>query len=364
MAMVPFHFSEDDIFAHLAHRPHYILDSVISLDESAHLSFMGLQNRHFCPLGDLGKLPLEILHESLGYLDLQSISRLSRVSWRGQAVVGSLVAHRDLVKSASHTFKALSRAGILALHSVTVLHGALQSENCSSCGAYGAFLLLLSAERCCYVCLAYNQSQWMISAPSALASFGLTKPQLKALPSLRSIPGKYCISPRRSRQRSVQLFSVRAVKELALKILGSLEALEEKYPLNYWDHSSSKLDKMRCYRQAPLLPFAPNLLASLQAANRYNDEYGGMGTIPFPSMLEGVTQQGLWCRGCELTSENYNVGELDADTLSQLIPHGCHAGRFLLNMQYRAWSEEAFLQHAKHCHSAASVISQRWMRLT
>jgi hypothetical protein len=357
-------FLDEEILLHLSHRPRYILNGVISIDESTKLSFTTIQSECRSFLGRLDSLPLEVLHESLRYLDLRSLLRLSRVCWRGKAIVESLPAYRNLAKSAGYIFEILNRARIFDLHSVTTLNAALQSERCISCDAYGAFLLLLSAERCCFVCLVVNQSLWMVSLPLAGECFVLTKQQLKALPVMWSIPGKYGVPHRISRQRSIRLTSVKAVKELAVQVHGSMEALTANYPLDPRDHTSSKFDKLLWYRQAPLHPLSQDPLTINDVGMRPSDDFGGMGAIPFPSLLNGSIEQALWCRGCEMTYEEYAVEGMDLSTLSCLVPQGCHAEKFLLRMQYRAWSKADFLQHAKSCHSAAEVISQRWIGLT
>ncbi|KAF2807883.1 uncharacterized protein BDZ99DRAFT_478406 [Mytilinidion resinicola] len=133
--MTESNFSDDDIFLHLSCRPRHILDNVIPVDESTKPTFTPFQRECRSSLGQLDKLPLEILHESLGYLHLQSLSRLSRVSLRGKAVVESLREHGNIVSAAGHTFEILNRARILGLHSVTTLHAALCSERSISCGA-------------------------------------------------------------------------------------------------------------------------------------------------------------------------------------------------------------------------------------
>ena len=354
-----------DIFLHLSHRPRHILSGVISVDESTKLASTTIQRDSL--LGRLDNLPLEVLHESLAYLDLQSLWRLSRVSLRGKAVVESLHEYGKLAKFAAHTFKILKQARILGLHSVSTLYAALYSERCISCGAYGAFLFLLFAERCCFACLVDNQSLWMISLPLARECFGLTKQQVKALPVMWSIPGKYCVPHNVSHQKSIRLSSVKAAKELALKVHRSLEELATTYPLDSWNLPTHKMDMFTWYRQAPLDLLSQDSLTITDARTRPRDGFCGMGSIPFPSLLSGSTEpeQGLWCRGCEFTYKECAIEEMDHSTLSRLVPpHVFHVDQFLLRMQYRAWSKAGFLQHAKRCYSAAEVISQKWIGST
>ncbi|KAF2495298.1 hypothetical protein BU16DRAFT_618139 [Lophium mytilinum] len=125
--MIDSNYSDDEVFLHLSHRPRYILDSVISVDESKNLAFTLIRRECQSSLGQLDNIALETLHDCLGYLDLQSLWRLSRVSLRGKAVVESLSEYGNLVTSVGHTFKILKRAKILAIHSITTLHAALTS---------------------------------------------------------------------------------------------------------------------------------------------------------------------------------------------------------------------------------------------
>ncbi|KAF2816416.1 uncharacterized protein BDZ99DRAFT_505848 [Mytilinidion resinicola] len=332
---------DDDIFLHLSHRPRHILNGVISVDESTELASTTIQRDSL--LGRLDKLPLEVLHEFLSYLDLQSLWRLSRVFLRGKAVVEFLHEYRKLAKFAAHTFKILKQARIVGLYSVSTLYAAFYSKRCISCGAYGAFLFLLSAKRCCFACLVDNQSLWMILLLLVRECFGLTKQQVKALPVMWSIPGK--------------LSSVKAAKELALKVHRLLEELATIYPLDSWNLPTHKMDKFIWYRQAPLDLLSQDPLTIPDANIRPLDEFCGMGSIPFPSLLSGrgstEPEQGLWCRGCEFTYKECAIEEMDYITLSRLVPP-----------YYRAWSKADFLQHAKHCHSAAAVISQKWIGST
>jgi hypothetical protein len=146
--------------------------------------------------GSLDSLPLELLHSICASLDFQSLSRLSRTSLRGKAIVESLPAYRDLMKYAPYTLNALGKTGLISVHSPTMLHAALHSENCVSCGEYGAFLFLPTCERVCYECLQRNASFWVVSTRQARKYFNLTERQLKSEPYMRNIPGYYLCGSR------------------------------------------------------------------------------------------------------------------------------------------------------------------------
>jgi hypothetical protein len=172
-------FSEDDVLSHLAHRPRYILSRVIKLAESAKPAMPKIQRTSQSSIGCLDNLPIELLHTTFMHLDLRTLTFLSRVSLRGKDIVESLPAYRDLLSSAGHVFQVLSRTKVIRVHSAAVLYAALCVDRCASCGNYGAFLFLLSAERCCFACLSINQSLCMIPLALARASFDLSTQESK-----------------------------------------------------------------------------------------------------------------------------------------------------------------------------------------
>lgn len=356
-------FSREELLSHLSHRPRYILNGVISVDESAKPSFPEIRRKCQSSMGFLDHLPLELLHETLNYLDLQSLSRLSRVSLYGKSVVEKLPAYRDLFLSAGHVLVALNRTKVIGFHSAATLHAALYSHRCASCGNYGAFLFLLSAERCCFACLSRNQSLWMIPRALARDCFCLTQEDLKTLPTIRSIPGTYFVRHRISRQRITRLTSAKAAKELALKVHGSTEAMARNLAAKHLCTTDIQFYTAKWLQDAPLQPLSKDPLTLEFASNTPDDKFCGMGSVPFPSMSGNRVENGLWCRGCERNFELFRGRKLDRGVVSRLVPLGCDPFQFMMGMQYYARSKVDFLEHAKHCHSAREVITKRWIGL-
>jgi hypothetical protein len=340
---------DDEVVQRLSHRPTWVLDSVICA-ESPERKYTPIHRECLSLLGQLDSIPLELMHECLAYLDVLSLQRLSRVCLLGRLVVESLPKLRSLTKAVGNTLEILARAHILGLHSVDTLCTALHSESCVSCGSYGPFLHLLSAQRCCFSCLVINESLWMISLPASKTYFRLTSKQCKRLPAMWSISGKYRL-PGSYRSKSslylIRLTSVRAAKELALKVRGSLEALESIHPLNSEAILPHKLDLWRWYREAVLQQYIRDPCSVNDIRIRPIDPHGEIGAIPFPSLLNGRVEQGHWCRGCEFSYQQYELDEMGYDTFAPLVPQGCHAEQYLRRMQYRAWPMTGFLQHAK-----------------
>jgi len=363
VAMAGNDFSKRDLTSYLSHRPRYILKGNISVSEAVKLPISKIQRELQSSIGLLDNLPLELLHALLNYLDLQSLSRILRVSLRGKAIVESLPAYRDLASTAGNIFQILSYTRLIGLHSATTLQAALHSDRCISCGQYGAFLFLLSSKRCCFACLSFNQSLWLIPLAFARDCFNLTRQQVKDLPTMRSIPGKHFVRRSISRLRPIKLTSVHATKELAIKVHGSVEAIARNLAIERLSTTTRKPYNAVWYQDAPLLPFSQDILTLKSIGNAPNDDFGGMGSIAFPSILENEVENGLWCRGCERTFELYRLQKLDREVVSRLMPPGCDAFKFLMGLQYRARSEVEFLEHAHHCYSATEVITKRWVGL-
>lgn len=253
-------FSQEELLSHLSHRPRYILNGVISVEESAKLSLSKVQRTCQSSIGRLDKLPLELLHATLSYLDLQTLSYFLRVSLSGKAIVESLPAYRDLLSSAGHVFPILKRTRAIHLHSVATLHAALHSDRCASCGNFGAFLSLLASERCCFACLSRNQSLWMVTPTFARDCFDLTRQEAKALPVMRSIPGRYFVRRRISRLRSVTLTSVKAAKELALKFPRSTQDMARNIASPRMRPPDPRKSKFSWFQAAPLQPLSKDPL--------------------------------------------------------------------------------------------------------
>jgi hypothetical protein len=74
-------------------------------------------------------------------------------------------------------------------------------------------------------------------------------------------------------------------------------------------------------------------LLSSEIGDAPNDDFGGVGSIAFPSMSRNEVTNRLWCRGCERTFEFYRLQKLDRDVLSWLVPPGWNAFTILMGLQ-------------------------------
>ncbi|KAK2808631.1 hypothetical protein FQN50_004495 [Emmonsiellopsis sp. PD_5] len=349
----------ENLLSRLSCRPEHFLESMIRIHEPAR--FLSIKrDASRSSLGSLDVLPLELLYLTFNMMDVQSLSRICCVSLRGKAVVESLPGYYRLVQHAPGMLGALARTRLIRFHSTSTLYQALLSEKCRSCGEFGPFIFLPTCERCCYECLHRNQSFWVIPTSMAEKCFKLTKHQLQGIPLMCSIPGTYSVGHRVSRRRKVRLVSVKAAKEVAIKVHGSIAVITPTEPVT--GQGGARIQEFYKYKQlldAPLEPLSqnPSTLPSQRFA--LSDRYCGMASAPFPSLQpDGSVEHGLWCRGCALMWEDFRFGQLAADVVTQLSVPGVSTNYVLLGLHQRARSKSEFLEHIKSCHGALELAPE------
>ncbi|KDB24272.1 hypothetical protein H109_03849, partial [Trichophyton interdigitale MR816] len=172
--------------------PDFPVDEQIIVDNIKPAQLSTLKHRPDpSSLGVLDRLPLEILYQVLHLLDLWSLFCLSRTSRQGRVIESLLPPYRDLIKYVPDTLMVLRKSNLLRYYSADRLYAVLRSKACVSCGEFGTFLFLPTGERCCHICVAENQSFWVVSLSTARGVYGLTMRDLNKLPMMKAIPGTY-----------------------------------------------------------------------------------------------------------------------------------------------------------------------------
>nr|POE79425.1 hypothetical protein CFP56_07490 [Quercus suber] len=320
----------------------------ISVRGSFEFKFPGSRFERTSSLGNLETLPIEILQHSLLQLDLLSLLQLTSVSVRGSHLVESLLPLRRFLAAVGNFPLVLARAKILGLHSLPTLNAALRSERCVSWGAYGPFLHLLLVQRCYYTCLEMNQSLWFLTLPKIKKCFELSNRHLNSLPVMWSIPGVYGRTGR-SRRKQRRPASVRAAKEIILKIYSTFEVFEQAQPLED-DH---EVKTMKRCRGAPLEPISQDALTVDDFGIRGSNLCDGMGVVKFPSLMNGQIEHGHGCLGCEEAHIEYLCEEPNGEMLARMVPRGCRPEVYFSRVEYRSWSTTGLIEHAKSCHPAS-----------
>ncbi|KAF5702650.1 f-box domain-containing protein [Fusarium mundagurra] len=338
-----------------SHGPRHLLEAMITIPDAQKPTRPTLAER-VSSLGILDRLPPEIIYMILGMLDMQSIASFARVSFRGNTYIKLLQAYRDLVAFAPQILMALGKVGLLSLHSITELHAALRKERCASCVEYGAFLFLPTCERCCWECLRHNPLLRVLLPKEAKRYFGLSERHIQQLPTISVIPGNYGIS-RSPSPRYCSLVSVRAAKERGLMVHGSVDQLSQAM-MAKCKSGGLRVDG-RFLQSDPVTSRNQDPLLLPSQGNIPTDKFFGMASIPFPSLsASGRLENGLWCRGCELTLHQYDNLRLPWRVLAALVPGNRDALRVLLGLERRARSTESFLEHIKHCYGIQQLVPQ------
>lgn len=310
-------------------------------------------------LGCLNKLPVEVLDMIIDQLDIFSLIQISYTCRQGQVLAASFPSYAKLVKHCPETLAVLSQMKLLGLYTCETLEKALHSEECFCCGNFGAFLFLLTCERCCFQCIRKKPASWVLPRAQAAKCFDLSTRQMKVLPTARSIPGKYYVAVDISRSRSQPLVSVRAAKLLAIGIHGFVmtECLHPRWAqLTRKDYASFTM-----LRRAQLYfpRHDPRMLR--EESNTVNDFYNGMGTTRFPHLPpldQSHVDMGSWCRGCKWVWQQVDHGDIYTPQISRLLPQDQHPSTFCLRVGFREWRRAQFLLHARSCYGVQQMEQQ------
>ncbi|KAI0414451.1 hypothetical protein F5X98DRAFT_389973 [Xylaria grammica] len=317
-------------------------------------------------LGMLDRLPPEITSALLDRLDMQSIARFSRASFLANTFVRSNRACQELFMFGRQALLTLGQVNLIGLHSTMDLHAALRAEYCTACARFGAFIFLLTCERCCWHCISYNPVFRVAPRSEVGDYFGLSEQHVQRLPSLDFGPSLYHCLPQLYyypwclNRIPEPLVSIKAARDLGLMVHGSTEKLNQAMARRC--RSPSRLIVGQFFQRVPTVSQSRDPLFLLNETNVPENDLLAVGSIPFPSLSRsGRVENGLCCRGCHHNNILYTMKRVLLDKLGPLLPPDCPppmVPRVLESMRTRARRRESFLDHVKHCYSAQEVISQ------
>lgn len=175
-------------------------------------------------VGALGLLPLELISEILLWLDVPILTSFRRVNHRAMELVDSLHQYRMILKHCPNVLRVISlNANFFACR---VLFNALLTTKCSSCDRFGGYLYLITCCRVCYFCFTSNIDYFPLSAWLANKLTGLSRRDLKGLPHVLGLPGRYAVTAISSKGR-IMLLDRQAVLLLAQ------EGNKQHQPIDY-----------------------------------------------------------------------------------------------------------------------------------
>ncbi|KAL2682853.1 hypothetical protein Neosp_007310 [[Neocosmospora] mangrovei] len=262
-------------------------------------------------LGLLEVLPTEILLEVLQLLDFQSLSRFLRTSLRGKEVVEAFRLYHEVMRHCPKALAALGETRLLRHHSSALVRQVLSEQKCASCFEFGGFLFLPTCERICHDCLDKNYAFHLTHVSFAKKWFNLSNKELRRIPIMQSIPGRYQLRPeaKRKHRRSHQLVSVKQLMQLAIDVYGSPENVAKIMPAEDSDIDDYDRKMLEKIHEAPLKPPGCDL-SKLPFDYTFFDQWPGMAAIEMPSLINSHCDYGRECQGCDSLLRRKRLGIL------------------------------------------------------
>lgn len=351
----------------MSHHSDFLTNAGISVDNAA--SHFAISRGPSSPeLAPIERFPLEVLHNIVGKADVKAVVQFAGSSISARQAVETLPAYQILLQHASHLLAVLGHTNTTHLHTIEQLHRALETPSCVSCGEFAPYLCLLTCERCCYSCLETNPSMWVLKKKAAELIFHLSPEDLDQVPSARFVPKQLRrTAPARTNQPKC-LVSVKAVKQLSLRVHGSIDDfLDALAPWNSDDHtymqlracgvSTSGLTKAL---QAPLTRHASSAAVLRLVSRRSTDRLGTMACyVPVLDPTFGV-EQVLWCKGCWRVHRDYDmhteISKPDDVNYWDIVLPSPDIEETLRARRNRAWPRSQFVEHARACRGVAKIL--------
>ncbi|KAI0182982.1 hypothetical protein EV127DRAFT_448302 [Xylaria flabelliformis] len=185
------------------------LETRCPLDNGRHAT----QSRH--SVGQLDELPLELVTEILLMLDLPTLTAFRRVNSRAISLVDSIYQYRMIRKHCPNILRAIISINAQSFN-CWALYRTLSTTKCATCDRFGGYLYLITCKRVCYSCFKSNLNYFPVTSRYATQRTGLKRKELKRLPHISSLPGRYSISGRLVRNRTL-LFDRQSVVVKSLR---------------------------------------------------------------------------------------------------------------------------------------------------
>ncbi|KAI8717602.1 F-box domain-containing protein [Fusarium sp. LHS14.1] len=305
-------------------------------------------------LGLLDVLPPEILLEVLQLIDFQSLSRFLRISLKGKEVVEAFRLYHEVMRHCPKVLAALGETRLLRHHSTALVRQVLSEQKCASCFEFGGFLFLPTCERICHDCLDKNYAFHLTKVSFAKKWFNLSNKELRRIPIMQSIPGRYQLRPEAKRKhcRSHQLVSVKQLMQLAIDVYGSPENVAKIMPAEDSDIDDYDRKMLEKFNEAPLKPPGCDL-SKLPFDYIFFDQWPGMAAIEMPSLINSHCDYGRECQGCDTLLRRKRMGILPRQVVEKFVPHDLDPVEVLRAMASRLRPRAEFYEHLRHCYGVA-----------
>lgn len=286
------------------HRKDYVL-SVIWFSPREHVGVRQsiatpFQRTSSTALGTLNRLPLELLHEVLLYLDMHSLFKLRQTNLGSRQAVDSLKQYQVVVSNGLNLFYALLRTRLDV--SLFDFCNALYTKACTLCGEFGGFVSLLTWTRCCFKCLQVAPETQVRSLAAVRKQFHLAKTVLGQLRSFKTLPGTYTME-------------------------------ESVY--------KSRLTVVSLHQAMLASGQQPHRLAQAQPVNSAREQkfnFMSSCALPYYDRRTGRVEHGMSCAGCQLALEKGIIGSKGED--------------WAFEARNKVYAQDGFMEHFRWCEQA------------
>lgn len=175
--------------------------------------------RRKASLGDLQRLPTEVINEIFMFLDLDALRIVLQINSTYFCLATNLPAYKLLRQYASQVLQIMHMTQTAGYFSLYQVFGEFCQPYCRTCGNFGAYIFLLNFTRCCLYCLTFSKDYALVPLFDVAVQHCLSMKCAEELVSIYTLPGTYRKEVRR-RQRLVRL---QDVLNLAIDVHGSIE---------------------------------------------------------------------------------------------------------------------------------------------
>jgi hypothetical protein len=256
-------------------------------------------------IGELDRLPLELINEICLWLDIASLFRFRQVNARARQILNALHEYRVITKHALNPLCALLRTQTAPGVTLLDFYQLLCMKACSLCGnAYGDLVYLPTWIRCCSSCLRGNALETRVTTLASVKQIlKLSKSSLNNFQKLKTLPGIYSMEERRRTSRLTVISTLSALSAYSKENTG-IEPTQEMI---------SKLNSL------PILAFM------------------ACCAIPSYNPQTGQVEIGVSCAGCQVAVEDSII---------------THTGAWACEMRDKVYSRIEFLKHIEWCEQA------------
>ncbi|RKU45592.1 hypothetical protein DL546_007750 [Coniochaeta pulveracea] len=259
--------------------------------------------------GTMDGLPVEIMQEICGLLDVESCINFRQVNRWTRAVVSSMPQYRAVATHALECLCAVLKTGLGSAFTFTDLYDCLCSSTCIGCHRqFGTHVYLFTMVRYCRSCLDDSTNQDALRIINAIRFKRITNHQVDslAMPILkfRALAGRY---------NSHQNYIWHRKRQVMVNHLQARRALQ-------FTNTPMFLDTGNQTKEASYMPWIATV------------------TMPHYNLATSITMAGLACKGCARNADRFR-------SLQQFKGH-------LMNKTY---TTNQFLNHVQSCARAQKL---------